>query len=725
MNFTRIFNGMVGRDFINAFNDNFTICDTTFLEILATLIYKVKSTDIKEFKVIDGVCSYTLEEEDPEAEEDTRTWIPVDITTWGNIGGTLDDQADLKLALDSKAAADTVETISNLVTTLNQDFGLLKDKVEANETTLNNVANDTADLKEEIVLKVNSTNIKAIRLNNAVFQWSPDGRTWYEQPVVTTISWGHLTGDIESQEDLIHKFDVVNNSISSLSSSITTINNTLTSLSSSVSNIDTTLSGHLTQDAADKAAINTRIGNVQDTAESADSKATTAKTLIDAHLDDFNNPHHVTKNTVGLDRVDNTSDMDKPVSTAQKLYVDTEIEKIIDESFSGIPIVKKAGSVDYLFVGSQTQYQRLSDPSGYLILVLDNDYLKFNLTLIDNTYNQYEFDYALKTNEAGAQIITPTYEEDGAKFYEGLSPDNSYIVVLYTKWNYDHWDTTTEVPLTEMTKNTTIDIDSLFSTDLGGMTLDISNIYQQLSLPRSIKGGTKVKISYKLTTNSNLGNNVVSVNYEFGPGDDSNVIETITSDTPTSDTPREFIFEFPENSYYDPATSSLDSYFIFAFSASFDTTPANDAVVVLSDINVEVVSENDDYLLYPETFTLDSNTPSITDQAVKYRDYSTLLPAGEYKLYYNVDTADNVSDGQFSWNFSIYDDQLDENYTLSLPDEYQVSSETREFTFQLPNESTIELLNASLTNPANDTEITISNMKFKRLGDIPSGGGNN
>ena len=48
MNFNRIYNGMVGRDFIASFNDNFTICDETFLSILATLLYKVKSTDIKE-----------------------------------------------------------------------------------------------------------------------------------------------------------------------------------------------------------------------------------------------------------------------------------------------------------------------------------------------------------------------------------------------------------------------------------------------------------------------------------------------------------------------------------------------------------------------------------------------------------------------------------------------------------------------------------------------------
>lgn len=40
-------------------------------------------------------------------------------------------------------------------------------------------------------------------------------------------------------------------------------------------------------------------------------------TSIDNHIDDLNNPHQVTKTQVGLSNVDNTSDADKPVSTAQ------------------------------------------------------------------------------------------------------------------------------------------------------------------------------------------------------------------------------------------------------------------------------------------------------------------------------------------------------------------------------------------------------------------------
>lgn len=38
---------------------------------------------------------------------------------------------------------------------------------------------------------------------------------------------------------------------------------------------------------------------------------------LDNHIEDTNNPHQVTKDQVGLDKVDNTSDMDKPVSYKQ------------------------------------------------------------------------------------------------------------------------------------------------------------------------------------------------------------------------------------------------------------------------------------------------------------------------------------------------------------------------------------------------------------------------
>lgn len=42
---------------------------------------------------------------------------------------------------------------------------------------------------------------------------------------------------------------------------------------------------------------------------------------LKSHIDNQNNPHNVTKTQVGLGNVDNTSDMDKPVSTAQQTAI--------------------------------------------------------------------------------------------------------------------------------------------------------------------------------------------------------------------------------------------------------------------------------------------------------------------------------------------------------------------------------------------------------------------
>ena len=48
----------------------------------------------------------------------------------------------------------------------------------------------------------------------------------------------------------------------------------------------------------------------------------TVDNKIDAHIADTENPHEVTKAQVGLSNVDNTSDLDKPISTAQQEALD-------------------------------------------------------------------------------------------------------------------------------------------------------------------------------------------------------------------------------------------------------------------------------------------------------------------------------------------------------------------------------------------------------------------
>ena len=56
--------------------------------------------------------------------------------------------------------------------------------------------------------------------------------------------------------------------------------------------------------------------------------------VIDSHLIDYTNPHQVTKTQVGLSDVDNTSDVNKPISTAQQSSLDLKVDKIVGKGLS-------------------------------------------------------------------------------------------------------------------------------------------------------------------------------------------------------------------------------------------------------------------------------------------------------------------------------------------------------------------------------------------------------
>lgn len=49
------------------------------------------------------------------------------------------------------------------------------------------------------------------------------------------------------------------------------------------------------------------------------------------HTTDQDNPHNVTKAQVGLDKADNTSDMDKPISTATQEALDKKVDRVVTE----------------------------------------------------------------------------------------------------------------------------------------------------------------------------------------------------------------------------------------------------------------------------------------------------------------------------------------------------------------------------------------------------------
>lgn len=81
---------------------------------------------------------------------------------------------------------------------------------------------------------------------------------------------------------------------------------------------DTTLQNNITKEVNDRKGEITRIeGLISDEAATRAQADTTVNAKVDSHIGNKSNPHGVTKAQVGLGNVNNTSDADKPVSTAQ------------------------------------------------------------------------------------------------------------------------------------------------------------------------------------------------------------------------------------------------------------------------------------------------------------------------------------------------------------------------------------------------------------------------
>lgn len=83
-----------------------------------------------------------------------------------------------------------------------------------------------------------------------------------------------------------------------------------------------------------------------------DVRSARATLLTSAHIANTNNPHNVAKNDVGLGNANNTSDLDKPISTAvqtalnDKLEATDIVDKLDKNGYTGSVTVVE--SVDFV-----------------------------------------------------------------------------------------------------------------------------------------------------------------------------------------------------------------------------------------------------------------------------------------------------------------------------------------------------------------------------------------
>jgi len=105
------------------------------------------------------------------------------------------------------------------------------------------------------------------------------------------------------------------------------------------------------------------------------------KVAYDHTLITTGNPHQVTKAEVDLGNADNTSDVDKPISTAQQVAFDTKLEELASPSVTGtaLNLTKSGvlGRLKKLAVNTTTDNLTIIDNTDHVVLDTNGDSLKF------------------------------------------------------------------------------------------------------------------------------------------------------------------------------------------------------------------------------------------------------------------------------------------------------------------------------------------------------------
>ena len=123
-------------------------------------------------------------------------------------------------------------------------------------------------------------------------------------------------GTLDSLTEVVAAFEAAD---SNLNGAITSLANTassdLAAETSARESADSALDSRLT-------SAEGRLTSAEGDIDTLQSDLDTAEASLSGHIADSNNPHSVTKAQVGLGNVDNTSDANKPVSTAQQAALD-------------------------------------------------------------------------------------------------------------------------------------------------------------------------------------------------------------------------------------------------------------------------------------------------------------------------------------------------------------------------------------------------------------------
>ena len=147
-----------------------------------------------------------------------------------------------------------------------------------------------------------------------------------------------------------------------------------------------------------------------------DTASSTYETIINAnnHKNDTNNPHNVTKTQIGLGNVDNTSDADKPISTATQEALDLKANQ--STTYTKTEVDAKVSSV-YRFKGSVADEKSLP-----IIELVIGDVYNVEDTGANYAWNGVSWDKLSETIDLTPYLL----KNDASSTYETITNANNH-----------------------------------------------------------------------------------------------------------------------------------------------------------------------------------------------------------------------------------------------------------------------------------------------------------
>lgn len=289
-------NASTGKQTEVAFNNNFANVKNFLTQLFSIAAVTIISDEMTSIKVDTTTTPYTLYYTIDDVTNNP-TWIPLINVGFSEITGSPTDNIALNAALSSKGSASDVSTLKiqmqaaqGNISTLQTTVGTHTTEIGANTLAINGLRTDVANRVR--TPSGDTLYLRYVQATNAI-QYSTDG-TNYTDILSSGISFSGITGNASDNASLV---SYVGTEITNALNSIATFYVSLA-----------TFNGHATN---------------------------------------YSNPHNVTKAQLGLGNVDNTSDMDKPISTA--------VQNALNQIAGNTPPVYDMTPADYRSSGALSQ----------------------------------------------------------------------------------------------------------------------------------------------------------------------------------------------------------------------------------------------------------------------------------------------------------------------------------------------------------------------------------